>query len=97
MTGCVPDYAVVVVGANMGVLRMTREHLGVALALKYPLIFAVTKIDMCPENILKQTVDELCKILRSAGVKKMPCIVSQSQLFCAYQCMFSRSWEHHVY
>lgn len=31
----------VVVGSNMGVLRMTKEHLGVALALKYPLIFAV--------------------------------------------------------
>ena len=31
----------VVVGSNIGVLRMTKEHLGVALALKYPLIFAV--------------------------------------------------------
>ncbi len=39
--GCVPDYTMVVVGSNMGVLRMTKEHLGVALALKYPLIFAV--------------------------------------------------------
>ncbi len=36
-----PDYTMVVVGSNMGVLRMTKEHLGVALALKYPLIFAV--------------------------------------------------------
>ena len=42
--GTVPDYAFVVVGANMGVLRMTREHLGMALALKYPLIFIVTKV-----------------------------------------------------
>lgn len=76
MTGTLPDYAMIVVGANMGVLRMTREHLGLALALKYPLIFAVTKIDMCPEQILKQTVDDICKILRSAGIKKMPMIVS---------------------
>lgn len=75
MTGTLPDYAMIVVGANMGVLRMTREHLGLALALKYPLIFAVTKIDMCPEQILKQTVDDICKILRSAGIKKMPMIV----------------------
>eukprot|EP00292_Cryptomonas_paramecium_P002998 CAMPEP_0113683934 /NCGR_PEP_ID=MMETSP0038_2-20120614/13654_1 /TAXON_ID=2898 /ORGANISM="Cryptomonas paramecium" /LENGTH=643 /DNA_ID=CAMNT_0000603489 /DNA_START=40 /DNA_END=1967 /DNA_ORIENTATION=+ /assembly_acc=CAM_ASM_000170 len=75
MTGCVPDYTMVVVGSNMGVLRMTKEHLGVALALKYPLIFAVTKVDMCPENILKQTLDELTKILKSTGVNKMPVVV----------------------
>jgi hypothetical protein len=26
----------------------------------------VTKVDMCPANILKQTLDELTKILKSA-------------------------------
>jgi hypothetical protein len=88
MTGSVPDYAMVVIGANMGVLRMTREHLGVALALKYPLIFAITKTDMCPDNILKQTLDDLCKILRSAGVKKMPYIV---------RCMFDLCVFMHMY
>jgi len=75
MTGCVPDYAMIVVGANMGVLRMTREHLGLALALKYPLIFVVTKVDMCPENILKQTVEDISKIMRSPGIRKMPYII----------------------
>ena len=34
LTGLLPDYAMIVVGANMGVQRMTKEHLGVALALK---------------------------------------------------------------
>mmetsp|Transcript_45150 Transcript_45150/g.113152 ORF Transcript_45150/g.113152 Transcript_45150/m.113152 type:complete len:632 (-) Transcript_45150:431-2326(-) len=75
MTGSLPGYAMVVIGANMGVLRMTREHLGVALALKLPLIFVVTKIDMCPPNILQQTIDDLSKILRSPGVRKMPLVV----------------------
>jgi GTPase len=27
LTGLMPDYAMVIVGANMGVPRMTREHL----------------------------------------------------------------------
>mmetsp|Transcript_13862 Transcript_13862/g.32137 ORF Transcript_13862/g.32137 Transcript_13862/m.32137 type:complete len:642 (-) Transcript_13862:141-2066(-) len=75
MTGSLPGYAMVVVGANMGVLRMTREHLGVALALKLPLLFVVTKVDMCPPNILQQTIDDLSKILRSPGVRKMPLVV----------------------
>ena len=34
LTGLMPDYAMIVVGANMGIQRMTKEHLGVAFALK---------------------------------------------------------------
>lgn len=35
---------------------LLQEHLGVALALKVPVFFVVTKVDICPEHILKQTV-----------------------------------------
>lgn len=51
-----PDYACLMVGANMGVVGMCKEHLGVALALKVPVFFVITKIDIAPEHILKQTV-----------------------------------------
>jgi len=30
LVGLIPDYAVIIVGANMGVSKMTREHLGIA-------------------------------------------------------------------
>lgn len=88
MTGCVPDYTMVVVGANMGVQRMTREHLGVALALKCPTLFVVSKVDMCPEHVLKATVDEVCKIIKAPGIRKIPLIVRSEQdvLTCA-RCM----------
>lgn len=33
LTGMQPDIAMVVVGANMGVKRMTKEHLGIAIAV----------------------------------------------------------------
>ena len=36
MTGMMPDLALVVVGANMGVQRMTREHVAIACALGLP-------------------------------------------------------------
>jgi len=29
MVGLVPDYAMIIVGANMGISRMTKEHLGI--------------------------------------------------------------------
>ncbi len=34
LTGCFPDYAILVIGANMGFQRNTKEHLDIALALK---------------------------------------------------------------
>jgi len=46
LVGCLPDYSLIVVGANMGVSRMTKEHLGISLALKVPIFIVVTKIDM---------------------------------------------------
>lgn len=44
LTGHLPDYAAVVIGANAGVIGMCKEHLGVALALQIPTFFVVTKV-----------------------------------------------------
>ena len=41
------------VGANAGIVGMTKEHLGLALALSVPVFVVVTKIDMCPPNVLQ--------------------------------------------
>lgn len=43
------------VGSNAGIIGMTKEHLGLALALNVPVFVVVTKIDMCPANILQGT------------------------------------------
>jgi len=71
MTGHVPDYSLIVVGSNMGVTRMTKEHIGLSLALKLPIIVIITKIDICPENVLKETLDSINKILKLPGVRKI--------------------------
>ena len=78
LTGLMPDYAAIIVGANMGVQRMTKEHLGIALALKIPIFIIVTKIDIAPEDVYKQTMDNLMKILRSPAANKMPVMVKES-------------------
>ncbi len=72
LTGHIPDYVLLVVGANMGIVGMTKEHLGIALALKVPIIVAITKVDMCPEHILKQTLEDLNKLLKIPGSSKIP-------------------------
>eukprot|EP00616_Rhizochromulina_sp_CCMP1243_P000562 CAMPEP_0118962752 /NCGR_PEP_ID=MMETSP1173-20130426/967_1 /TAXON_ID=1034831 /ORGANISM="Rhizochromulina marina cf, Strain CCMP1243" /LENGTH=544 /DNA_ID=CAMNT_0006911045 /DNA_START=55 /DNA_END=1686 /DNA_ORIENTATION=- len=75
LTGMMPDFALLVVGANMGVQRMTREHISIACALQLPIAVVVTKVDICPQPVLKQTRQDLAKYLRSN--RKMPYPVKQ--------------------
>ena len=79
LVGMVPDYAMIIVGANMGISRMTKEHLGICLAIKMPVFVVVTKIDMCPENVYKETMDALMKILKSGGCNRKPVVVNTDE------------------
>lgn len=54
---------------------MTKEHLGLALALSVPVFVVVTKIDMCPENVLQDTLKLLFRILKSNCCRKVPVLV----------------------
>lgn len=78
MTGHVPDFGMLMIGANAGIIGMTKEHLGLALALSVPVFIVVTKIDMCPPNILQENLKMLFKILKSQGCRKVPVIVKNS-------------------
>lgn len=75
MTGHAPDFAMLMIGANAGVIGMTKEHLGLALALNVPVFVVITKIDMCPPNVLQETIKLLNKILKSPGCRKIPVLV----------------------
>ncbi|KAL6758071.1 GTP binding protein [Haematococcus lacustris] len=85
LTGHMPDYACLIIGANMGVVGMCKEHMGVALALKVPVFFVISKVDICPDHILKQTVQTLTSILKKPGVRKKPFLVRSVDdvLLCA--------------
>ena len=45
------DYAFLIIGANMGTIGMTKEHLNITLGLKIPIIVIITKIDIAPNKI----------------------------------------------
>jgi GTPase len=51
MMGLLPDYVMILVGANMGLSTMTKEHIGIALSLKIPIYVVITKIDIAPKEI----------------------------------------------
>eukprot|EP01094_Clydonella_sp_ATCC50884_P018850 TRINITY_DN3566_c0_g1_i1.p1 TRINITY_DN3566_c0_g1~~TRINITY_DN3566_c0_g1_i1.p1 ORF type:complete len:393 (-),score=115.37 TRINITY_DN3566_c0_g1_i1:179-1357(-) len=75
LTGNYPDYSMLLVGANMGVVGMTKEHFHLTLALKVPSFVVVTKVDIAPENVLAETIRALTKMLKAPGSKKMPLFI----------------------
>ncbi|KYN07987.1 PREDICTED: GTP-binding protein 1 [Cyphomyrmex costatus] len=75
MTGHAPDFGMLMIGANAGIVGMTKEHLGLALALSVPVFVVVTKIDMCPPNVLQENLKLLIRILKSPGCRKVPVTV----------------------
>jgi len=86
LTAHEPDYVMVVVGANHGITRMTKEHVGMAIALNVPLFVVVTKIDLCPEPVMKETMKQLSRLLKLPGAKKQPYAVrSKDELMLAVQ------------
>eukprot|EP00049_Salpingoeca_infusionum_P025334 m.18660 g.18660 ORF g.18660 m.18660 type:complete len:555 (+) comp7924_c0_seq2:405-2069(+) len=75
LTGTDPHFAMLMIGSNSGIVGMTKEHLGLALALRVPVYVVVTKIDMCPPNVLAATMSLLQKILKSPGCRKIPMLI----------------------
>lgn len=51
LSGLYPHYAMLVVGANMGISRITKEHIGIAVSLKIPIFVVITKVDIAPPNV----------------------------------------------
>ena len=61
---CSLDYVMVLVGANMGVSLMTREHLLLTFILKLPFMIVITKTDIAPKNVLQNTIKDIEKVIQ---------------------------------
>ena len=72
ITGCFVDYSLLMIGANMGISKMTKEHLAVLLYLNVPIIIVITKTDICPENIYQRLIQRLKKLIIPKIFKKKP-------------------------
>lgn len=71
-----PDYGLMFVAADKGLSRMTKQHLGLTLALNLALLVVVTKIDLCTEEQVAHTVRELKEVLQEVG-GKLPIVVKE--------------------
>jgi len=79
LVGLCPDYAMIIVNANAGFQRMSREHLGITLSLGIPFFFVVTKIDIAPPNVFEENLEQLVKIAKSKAVSKVPMMMQAEE------------------
>lgn len=64
MTGYFPDYGILVVAANRGLLKMSKEHMLILLCLKIPFIILITRVDIAPKEIYNGTLEQIKKIMK---------------------------------
>jgi GTPase len=51
---------------------MTKEHIGIAMALKIPMFVVVSKIDLAPAEVYNQTITTLQRILKGSACNMTP-------------------------
>jgi elongation factor 1-alpha len=71
------DYGLLVIAANDGIMRTTKEHLGILLAMELPVIIAITKTDMVDERRVKEVLEQIAHMLR--GVGRIPYHISKKE------------------
>lgn len=79
-----PDYAVIIISANRGVLPMTKQHMRLILSLGIPTFFVITHIDISPVEVYETTKTGIVKSCmmyggRSSFVKFVNDIADQSK------------------
>ena len=71
VTGLFPDYGLVVIAANTGITKLTREHIGILFYLKIPFMICITKIDLAPSHVYHQLCNRLKNLLSRNNYNKI--------------------------
>jgi len=66
------DYALVLVNARQEPTHMTVHHINLAASLGIPVAIVVTKVDGCPDEVLKHTKQQVAQLVKSGTVGKAP-------------------------
>ncbi len=80
ITGMFPDRGIVVIGANTGITKLTREHIGLMLCIKIPFMIIITKVDMAPDNIYNELLINIKKLLQRNAPDKSLYIIGNNNI-----------------
>ena len=70
------NYGLLTIAADQGPTHITKEHLGIMLAMELPLMVTITKIDMVTSERVKEVKDEVFELLKLVG--RIPLMVKSS-------------------
>jgi elongation factor 1-alpha len=59
ISGHFPDYSFLIIGANRGILPMTKQHITLLMSLNIPIIIIVTRYDITPQNTYNETIKHI--------------------------------------
>jgi GTPase len=79
VTGMFPDRGIVVIGANTGITKLTREHLGILLYLNIPFMITITKIDLAPPEIYQKLKNRIKKLLNKNSFNKIVYFINNDE------------------
>ena len=79
VTGLFPDRGIVVIGGNTGITKLTREHIGILLYLKIPIVIVITKIDLAPLHVYQTLCNKIKKLLSKNTFGKIIYFVSSGE------------------
>jgi GTPase len=68
MSSSYPHISLILVEANRGVQKMTKEHIITSLYLRIPFVFVITKMDVAQPTLLKKNIEKLKRLM--TGIKK---------------------------
>lgn len=87
LTSSRPDFCLILVGGNMGLNKITLEHINICISLKIPFCIVITKIDICEErnNVLENTKQDIYRVLKDCNIRRIPYKISNKDdvIICA--------------
>lgn len=71
----------IMIGGNMGVSKITKEHIFLCLSLKIPFSIIITKLDICKnrKNILLETINEIKRIIKLPSIRKIAYMINNEE------------------
>ena len=87
LTSSLPNICMILIGANSGISKITKEHIFLCITLKIPFIFVISKIDLVNDrqNILDETISGINVLLKHPSVRRIPIHIKNNEdlLLCA--------------
>ncbi len=73
------DYSMILVNSRHPPTHMTQHHLNLCCSFGIPIIIVFTKVDGCPDHAIKNSKEEVFKLLRAPDVGKRPYAVRKEK------------------